>query len=364
MRWDIFCQVIDNHGDLGVCWRLACQLATRGEAVRLWVDDGRALRWMAPQGCAGVSVVDWSNADAVAGAARDTPPDVLVEAFGCDPAPALVARFAGHRQASGAHGAWINLEYLSAEPYVERLHTLPSPVFKGPGEGLTKHFFYPGFTPATGGLLREADLADRRARFRRADWLAARNIDWQGERLVSLFCYEPPHLDALLAQWAAGATPTHLLVTEGRAANAIRSALPSLADAVPTRTGALRISFLPLMPQTAFDELLWSCDFNFVRGEDSLVRAIWAGRPFAWQIYPQDDDAHHVKLEAFLDAIGAPPSLRALHRAWNGIGETAPAWPDDTLLQRWSTDVQAARDALGAQADLCTQLLDFVRRRR
>lgn len=364
MRWDIFCQVIDNHGDLGVCWRLACQLATRGETVRLWVDDGRALRWMAPQGCPGVSVIDWSNAGAIAEAARGAPPDVLVEAFGCDPAPALIARFAAHRRPDGRPGAWINLEYLSAEPYVERLHTLPSPVFKGPGEGLTKHFFYPGFTPATGGLLRESDLAGRRARFDRAAWLASQAIDWQGERLVSLFCYEPPQLGALLAQWAEDAEPVRLLVTEGRAAAAVRAALPALVNAASARIGRLAVNFLPLMPQPAFDALLWCCDFNFVRGEDSLVRAIWAGRPFAWQIYPQDDDAHHVKLETFLDAVGAAPSLRDFHRAWNGIGHASPDWPDDAGLQRWATDALAARDALAAQVDLCTQLVDFVGRRR
>ena len=31
MLWDLFCRVIDNHGDLGVCWRLARDLAARGE---------------------------------------------------------------------------------------------------------------------------------------------------------------------------------------------------------------------------------------------------------------------------------------------------------------------------------------------
>ena len=57
MRWDIFCKVIDNHGDLGVCWRLACGLAAQGETVRLWVDDPSALAWMAHGGCQGVTVI-------------------------------------------------------------------------------------------------------------------------------------------------------------------------------------------------------------------------------------------------------------------------------------------------------------------
>ncbi|QHJ00047.1 elongation factor P maturation arginine rhamnosyltransferase EarP [Xylophilus rhododendri] len=349
MRWDIFCKVIDNHGDLGVCWRLAAQLARAGDEARLWVDDGAALAWMAPGGVAGVTVVDWSDPAAVQAAVLAPPPDVLVEAFGCDPEPALVAHFA----AGTGPRPWINLEYLSAESYVERMHRLPSPVFNGPGAGLTKHFFYPGFTPATGGLLREDDLARRLQAFDRAAWLAARGIAWQGERLVSLFCYEPKGLAALLAQWASAEQPTRLLVTPGRATQAVRAALPP-------HTGALRIDYLPPLPQTAFDELLWSCDLNLVRGEDSLVRALWAGAPLAWQIYPQDDDAHHDKLGAFLDRIAAPPSLRRFMLAWNDISAEPPQAPDGTALAEWRHALHAAHDALQQQPDLLTQLRAFV----
>lgn len=361
MRWDIFCRVIDNHGDLGVCWRLARQLAARGESARLWVDDGRALEWMAPGGCPGVAVVDWSDDGAVEAAVQAAPPDVLVEAFGCEPAPALIARYAGRARAPGFRGAWINLEYLSAEPYVERLHTLPSSVFRGPGEGLTKRFFYPGFSPRTGGLLREPELAARQAGFDRAAWLAAQGIEWRpGERLVSLFCYEPSRLAALLRQWSAGDEAVRLLVTAGRAAQAVRAALALAADAPAATAGRLSVHFLPLLTQDDFDALLWSCDLNFVRGEDSLVRALWAGRPFAWQIYPQDDDAHHVKLEAFLDAIEAPPSLRAFHRAWNDTHDAEPSAPDAATLDDWARAAQRARDAQRSQDDLLTQLMRFV----
>jgi len=59
MQWDLFCRVIDNFGDIGVCWRLAADLAGRGEAVRLWTDDAGALAWMAPQGAPGVQVCAW-----------------------------------------------------------------------------------------------------------------------------------------------------------------------------------------------------------------------------------------------------------------------------------------------------------------
>ena len=359
MRWDIFCRVIDNFGDIAISWRLCCQLAQRGARVRLWVDDPSALTWLAPQGCEGVAVIPWADPAAVATAAAEAPPDVLVEAFGCDPAPELVARFA-----SSGGGAWINLEYLSAEPYVERLHGLPSPVFRGPGNGLTKHFFYPGFTTATGGLLREPDLTARQAAFDRAGWLAAQGIPCipgESERLVSLFCYEPPALPQLLDQLAAAPTPQRLLVTAGRASSAVRALWPVQAG---ERRGALSVSFLPLMPQSEYDALLWACDFNFVRGEDSLVRALCAGRAFAWQIYPQDDDVHHVKLDAFLDAVDAPPAWRRFHRAWNGVSDTTFAWPDAAEQDDWAAAAQRARRRLLAQDDLVTQLVGFVERSR
>ncbi|WP_295981794.1 elongation factor P maturation arginine rhamnosyltransferase EarP [uncultured Variovorax sp.] len=354
-QWDIFCKVIDNHGDLGVCWRLARQLAAVGERVRLWIDDAAALVWMAPEartGRDGVEVIDWLDPASLQAAVAGPAPDVLIEAFGCDPAPELIARFA---EKSGL--AWINLEYLSAERYVERLHGLPSPVFKGPGSGLTKHFFYPGFTPATGGLLREPDLMERRTAFDRAQWLAARQIPWrEGERLVSLFCYEPAALTDLLERLAASGQPTRLLVTAGRAAQAVR-ALQGSAP-VPNDRGALSISYLPYLTQPDFDHLLWSCDLNFVRGEDSLVRALWAGAPLVWQIYPQDDDAHHEKLNAWLDWVGAPPSLRLFHHVWNGVG-SGPL-PELQTHGAWMQTALNARARLLAQDDLVTQLQELV----
>ncbi|WP_176800991.1 elongation factor P maturation arginine rhamnosyltransferase EarP [Variovorax sp. EL159] len=361
MQWDIFCKVIDNHGDLGVCWRLASQLATAGERVRLWIDDASALGWMAPSSQSGVRVIDWLDAAAVQNAAAEPAPDVLIEAFGCEPAPELIATFAEASANGGPRRAWINLEYLSAEPYVERLHGLPSPVFKGPGAGLTKRFFYPGFTPATGGLLREPDLMERRARFDRRQWLQEQQIPWRdGERLISLFCYEPTALAALLGQLAADPVPTRLLVTAGRAARAVQACISSQNGLVPSSGGrnALSISYLPYLTQPDFDHLLWACDLNFVRGEDSLVRALWAGAPLVWQIYPQDDDAHHVKLEAWLDWLGAPPSLRLFHHAWNGFGD-APL-PALETHGPWRETALAARTRLLAQDDLLAQLRHLV----
>lgn len=355
LLWDIFCKVVDNFGDIGVSWRLATDLATRGQRVRLWVDDAAALTWMAPQGCAGVSVLPWP-----AGAPGVTPGDVLVETFGCEVPPDVVAACSEKTRATGQILPWINLEYLSAEPYVERSHGLPSPVLPGPGRGLTKHFFYPGFTPRTGGLLREPDLLVRQAAFDRQGWLAQQGIAWRaGERLISLFCYEPPALSALLTQLATQPQPTRLLVTPGRSTNAVRAVLDEKNSLKPlwNKSHALSISYLPAFTQHDFDHLLWACDLNFVRGEDSLVRALWAGKPLVWQIYPQHDAAHHDKLEAFLDVIGAAAPHRQFHRTWNDVDKQPLG---ELEFATWSQTALEARSQLMRQTDLCSQLLEFV----
>ena len=371
LQWDIFCKVIDNFGDIGVCWRLAADLAARGHRVRLWVDDASALAWMAPAGCQGVDVLAWHEPLALNAAKLARQPcEVLIESFGCEVAAEFIASCAQQYCASGLKPLWINLEYLSAEAYVERCHALPSPVQTGPAAGWLKWFFYPGFTESTGGLLREPDLQQRQARFDRRAWLAAQGIEWRGEKLVSLFCYEPDALPGLLRQFAQhglGGEPVRLLAAAGRAANAVKTAFNDEIAGMRNQDGRklLSFSYLPLLPQTEFDHLLWACDLNFVRGEDSVVRALWAGKAFVWQIYPQHDEVHLDKLDAFLDWLQAPASLRNFHAAWNRQDggqppKEAPA-PD---LTAWQACALATRKRLRAGEDLCTQLIGFAQKSR
>lgn len=342
LHWDLFCRVIDNHGDLGVCWRLARGLAHRGHRVRLWVDDARALAWMAPQGEPGVQVRAWTDD------VPDTVGDVVVEAFGCDPPAAMVAAMAKRQPAP----VWINLEYLSAEPWVERSHALPSPT----RSGLTKWFFFPGFTPATGGLLREAAESMPGPAFDGRHWLVRHG--WAArpqERVVSLFCYPQARLGPWLQ--ALAEKPTLLLATPGPATTALRE------QPVPRN---VRVVELPWLPQPEYSQLLHSCDLNLVRGEDSFVQALWADAPMLWHIYPQHDGVHAGKLQAFLDrylaALAPAPSacVRQAFLHWNGLADTLER-PD---LASWARAHQAFRHGLLAQDDLVTQLARFVAQRR
>jgi uncharacterized repeat protein (TIGR03837 family) len=351
LRWDLFCRVIDNHGDLGVCWRLACDLASRGHSVRLWVDDPTALSWMAPQGADRVTVHGWTEMapDSAVDIVGDGMGDVVVEAFGCDPPPAFVQAMARRPHPP----VWVNLEYLSAEAWVERSHGLPSPT----PSGLTKWFFFTGFTDRTGGLLREPALMREQQQFDGRAWLAQRGWPAQeGERVVSLFCYRQPRLADWLAQLADA--PTLLLATPGPATQQLQALMP------PSQ---VRVVALPWLTQQDYDRLLWSCDLNAVRGEDSFVRALWADAPMLWQIYPQHDGVHAGKLQAFIDRYvqgmpgGLAPAVRAAQLHWNGLAGTAPGLPD---LRLWRQGHRAFRSTLLAQDDLGKQLCCFVGAKR
>jgi len=349
MRWDIFCRVIDNHGDLGVCWRLAADLGSRGEQVRLWIDDPLALAWMAPHGASGVSVVRWVDP-----LPAFEPGDVVIEAFGCDPPAAFVARMA----ALATPPLWINLEYLSAEPYVGRCHGLRSPQQSGPAAGLSKWFYYPGFTPDSGGLLREAYALDAGDE----GWLAAQGVPLRaGERRVSLFAYADAPLESLFER--LDDRPTLLLL----AAGAAQAPALALFDARGRCGRYLRAHALPWFDQPGYDQLLRACELNFARGEDSIVRAMWAGAPFVWQIYAQTDAAHAVKLEALLERLTARASpalaaaVRQLWQAWNGLGDWPASLPDGLA---WRELCRAWRQRLADQGDLSSQLLRFVAAKR
>ncbi|CDM25087.1 hypothetical protein BN940_13186 [Castellaniella defragrans 65Phen] len=357
LSFDLFCRVVDNYGDAGVCWRLARRLAALGQSVRLWIDRPEVLARLLPaldaradeQVLDGVRIGPWSHAEHAA------PPrgGVVVEAFACALPPAYEAAMAGR------DCLWINLEYLSAESWVEGCHGLPSPQ----ANGVPKFFFFPGFTPATGGLLREPDLLarrdaeqarDRGPRLRALTGLAA--APPADALCVLLFCYPDAPLAGLGAALADLDRPVWLLVPGGAPPAALRD------------QGGLRVVPVPFVPQSRFDELLWCCDLNFVRGEDSLVRATWAGVPLVWQIYRQAQDAHLDKLEAWLARARWPAPAAALIRAWNrpddrAVTETLPAALREPAWTRWRARSRAWCAELAGQPDLGQDLLDFCLRR-
>ncbi len=332
MRYDIFCRVVDNFGDAAVCWRLARQLASEPDhSVRLWLDHLNALGILRPeldrdarrQILDGVEVVHWSCAASI-----DDPGEVVIEGFGCG-LPEPLAQAMARRS---PQSLWIVLEYLSAEPWVAQYHGLPSP---HPFLALRRFFFFPGFSPASGGLLREAELPARREAFNaNPDAHASlwRDLGFappaKDARTVSLFGYDNANVDALLSAWSDGDLDIVAAVPPSRLRDQVGRFFADgpRDDGTTLRRGRLEARLIPFLAQPRYDELLWACDWNFVRGEDSFVRAQWAAAPFVWQIYPQENAAHLAKLDAFLRLYleGVDPAAAAawagLWRSWNGSG--------------------------------------------
>ena len=385
-RWAIFCAVVDNYGDLGVCLRLARQLhAERGCHVTLWVDDiSVAETFLGITWRDGVSLEydglhlrhwpqEWSPPTDAAVAAAD----VVIEAFGCNLPTTLIESMAER----AAPPLWINLEYLSAELWVGDWHLLRSMISVKGDKSLLRTFFFPGFRSGTGGLLRERSLLSRQAGWQRENTGSRLSLLRElGSPLqpaddclvISLFTYESRSLPGWLDALSRASLPACLLVPEGRIlpALAVALGLRELSPGDVVVRGSLTVAVLPFMTQDQYDRLLGTSDFNLVRGEDSFVRAQWAARPLLWHIYRQQEEAHLAKLRAFLDiysmqgGAAAPgegsalADLASFWLAWNRGEDCGDLWhhlrPQLPSLQEHARKWQRE---LAKSPDLVTNLL-------
>jgi hypothetical protein len=346
---------------------------------------------------------------------------VVIEAFACGLPADYLAAMASQKS------KWVNLEYLSAEPWVGDFHAKPSPQTNG----LIRHFYFPGFTEATGGLIREAGIATQlqahinprpqaglamtwlmsfvslvrclvvspegarqrgrgaakvdldvaplsnlspasgREAFTAGEFVASSSVrpepvEGQIALKISLFCYPHAPIQALLDTFAESTQVINCYIPTS-------SILPQIADFFGVETIGvgdylsrenLHVHILPFLSQADYDQLLRDCDLNFVRGEDSWVRAIWAGKPFIWQPYVQDEDAHIKKLEAFLAFFYAnldeKDMLCKAHGYW-----AAGQMPNDVLnaylaqLATIKTYTLQQSKQLAQQTDLATKLVNF-----
>lgn len=355
-RWDIFCRVVDNFGDIGVCWRLAKQLRDEYTLeVRLWVDDLSVASKIVTgldatlnsQKINGVEVCLWRDD---ASFANVMPADVVIEAFACE----LPNPYIQHMVANKP--IWLNLEYLSAETWVEDFHAQSS---IHPSTGLVKTFFFPGFTEKTGGLIREQHLIAKRE-------AAKAQIKRLPSLQVSLFCYPHAPIHSLLHAMAEGEQSVECFVPTGHYLGKIAAffGLTEIQVGETLTKQQLRLTVLPFLTQDEYDQLLWCCDLNFVRGEDSWIRALWSAQPFIWQTYPQDEKLHQTKLDAFLEKYEAKPDdvLHEIHHAWLDAEITPMLW--NKLLQALPTLKQHAKlqsHKFASQADLAAKLVIFTK---
>jgi uncharacterized repeat protein (TIGR03837 family) len=372
MRWDIFCQIVDNYGDAGVCWRLARALSRLSSSsvnnvecddsrIRLFCDDLNVLNVIAHGDAVrhgaslGIEVLPWSAAESPAVLASVG--DVVVEAFACHlPKPYIEAMVQKTSQkTSPKPPIWINLEYLTAEAWADDMHLMPSPQ----NNGLNKYFYFPGFTPKTGGvLLGDWDEVTSNSLNIPQSLSSAFESCRPKSKKISVFHYKQAPLDNWLdsvnqAALAHGEMVDVFLCADQNVSAATQTSF-SLADS------AVKLIQLPFIPQEDYDYLLSVCDINLVRGEDSFVRAQWASKPFIWDIYPQSDLAHEVKLNAFLERYfeGVSAEFRAIGISAMKWGPASDWW---SHLSSWTSHSEAWRQKLMGLGHLEGKILDFVK---
>lgn len=376
----LFVRVIDNYGDLGVAWRLACDLRQRLHArVWLWSDDTTLLHALAPAYTdeAAITVLPWRDEATSAAQLADLPPaDLVIETFGCELPAAVRARI---RQDGPL---WLNWEYLSAEDWTAAVHALPSLQ----ADGSAKFFWLMGFDAHSGGLLREVGYSAARNAFEHDT--AAQQAFKRRYGLPEnphgpnwlLFAYDHPRWADWLQMWRHAGRPLTLwLAGEQIMASLHRAGILGPNDLVTEGSHlywhTLRLCRLPFVPQAEFDHLLFLAEGAIVRGEDSFVRAQWAGLPFWWHIYPQQQQAHLAKLHAFWQRAAQdwPAPLRQAHQALsqdlNGGDDLTPtarlaAW--QTLhahASHWRQHSHAWSHTLHAQSSAVERLALFMQNR-
>ena len=390
LSFDIFCRVIDHYGDAGVCWRLARNLAGAPyhARVRLWIDEPQLIAALRPRNtnhhsCAQPKVQHITYGSAQQDTKRTannsrpettqtaieichwrphtkqnwpSPHQVVIEAFAAGIPEAIQKQLQ-------KQNIWLVLEHLSAEAWVDDFHGLPNRPRPHPQQAF---FYYPGFTTHTGGLLREPQLLGRIKRWqqqsRPQQWqqLAAplglnKEQLWQLARpetqVFFIFQYPEAPVRQLVEHLAQRPEPAILFYAADQS-----RAWPH----PPINNGSLGIHRLPFVQQDIFDRILWSADFNFVRGEDSWLRALWAQRPFVWQPYQQSKQTHLIKLQAWLDLLHLPHAARCLQLQWNRAQNTIDFGAlQPQIAKIWQQQLQSFVHRLAHQPPLAEQLIDF-----
>ena len=326
MHITVLCKVVDNYGDIGVCWRMSRRLKKIApqNIISLVVDDLVSFNKIcdsvdvkaAVQTVEGVEIFDWNKADfcheqfSLNDGERLS---FILECFQCG-RPDWMEKILFEEKLERTVQI-IMIDYLTAEKYAEDFHCLKSLTRSSK---VQKVNFMPGFTDATGGLIIDDEWKD----------LPVYNKDGP----VLVFTYT---------------MGTGLL--EG-----------------------LQLKQLPYLNQPDWDKMMRQCSALIIRGEESMSRACLSGIPFIWQAYPQTEEYHLVKVKALLERMKPhfeEGAFEVVEKAWvlvntslrgaNAVSDVAI----QNFLNARHTLVpyfQSFSQSLQKNGDLCTNLMTFI----
>ncbi|MDY6419865.1 MAG: elongation factor P maturation arginine rhamnosyltransferase EarP [Succinivibrio dextrinosolvens] len=340
---DVFCDVIDNFGDAGVCLRLCRDFSKKNYEVRLFCNNVNILNKITnseDDSNRFLSLFSWSIENM-----NYEPSEVVIQAFSVRLPDNLIKKIKTRKSTV------INLEYLTAETFAEDCHKLPSYA-----DGFESFFFFPGFTKKTGGVVIEESFLEKLKR--------AENIK---SNCLTLFSYENQKVKTVIN--ALNKENLILNIFEGRGLNNFNNLLNlNLAPGDIYKLNNLTVKVLPMVSQDEYDSYLIDSKLNLVRGEDSIVRAMLSGNPFLWHIYPQDGNAHKDKIQALFDRMSEVCSskedvetLRQITLSYNGFSDYLDSFDLLSFYDRWIKISKEWSEHLISLGSLTDNLITFLK---
>lgn len=340
---DVFCDVIDNFGDAGVCLRLCRDFSKKNYEVRLFCNNVNILNKITNSEDASnrfLSLLSWSDKNM-----DYSPSEVVIQAFSVRLPDNLIKKIKTRKSTV------INLEYLTAETFAEDCHKLPSYA-----DGFESFFFFPGFTKKTGGVVIEDSFLDKLTKTNRKE-----------SQKITLFSYENEKVKNVIN--SLNKEKFILNIFEGKGLNNFNNLLKlNLSAGDEYKLNELTVRVLPMVSQDEYDSYLIDSKLNLVRGEDSIVRAMLTGNPFLWHIYPQEEDAHKDKIEALFDRMSEVCSskkdveiLRQLTLSYNGFSDYLDSFDLLGFYENWKKLSKEWSEHLISLGSLTDNLITFLK---
>jgi len=342
---DIFCDVIDNYGDAGVCLRLGRDITRKNIAVRLFCNNVNVLKKLINT-CETknhlIKILDWPNNNYI-------PSETIIQAFSVRLEKNLLEKI------SKKKSLVINLEYLTAEKFAEDCHKLPSY-----SDNIESFFFFPGFTDKTGGVVIEDSFLDKR------------NKIVSNSKNISVFCYENSRLKDLINNLKNSPYEIRMNIFEGKALDTFNSQFKKELNLSKTeKIGNLNIVPTAMVSQNKYDEILINSYINVVRGEDSIVRAMLCGQPFLWNIYPQEENAHLDKINALFNLMHnicsnkkTVETIRNLTLSFNNFSDYLSDFDIFNFYDEWKKTTTEWSDYIISLGSLTDHLIEFIKQKK
>ena len=354
----VLCKVVDNYGDIGVCWRMCRRLKKIApqNTISLVVDNFESFGKIEPRvirqnviarseatrqsiQIEGIDIYNWNddyNCHKVFYANDGERLSIILECFQCG-RPDWMEKILFEEKLQRTVQI-IMIDYLTAEKYAEDFHCLKSLTRSAK---VQKVNFMPGFTPKTGGLIIDDEWSHL--------------PQWNEKGPVLVFTY-----------------------TMGKGLLENVGSLRSLS----LSKGPL-LKPLPFMPQPEWDKMMQQCSALIIRGEESMSRACLSGIPFIWQAYPQSEEYQLVKVKALLERMRPhfeEEAFAIVEKAWmyvnvdchalrarNDVSLRGANVVSDVAIQTFLNSLSSLRPgfvsfakSLQKNGDLCTNLMTFI----